>query len=222
MKMTLASEAQSRPAESKASPNDIRGDHVANDAESLKMLENTTKEKWRSWLKRNHSNAKEAWLVFYKKHTGKGKMTYAEALDEALCFGWIDGKLRRIDHEKHTIRFSPRRKGSVWSDRNARRVRKLIREGRMTPAGLSKIDEKTLRRQTSRNGRPSLRFRISSEMKRRLMSNEKAWSNYCNLAPSSKEMYAFWLSSAKRPETKERRLKEAIALLKKNRKLGMR
>jgi len=199
-----------------------RGDLVAKDAESLRTLRDLARNKWRSWLERNHSREKAAWLIFYKKHTGKGKMAYLEALDEALCFGWIDGKLRRIDDERHMIRFSPRRKGSVWSDWNVRRVRKLIREGRMTRAGLAKIDGKTLKRRTSRNGRPSPRFRISPEMKRQLMSNEKAWSNYCNLALSSKEMYAYWLSSAKRPETKERRLKEAIALLRKNKKLGMR
>jgi len=91
---------------------------------------------------------KEAWLIFYKKHTGKGKMTHSEALDEALCFGWIDGRLKRIDDEKHMIRFSPRRKESIWSDWNVRRVRKLMREGRMMPAGLAKIDSKTLHRVT--------------------------------------------------------------------------
>lgn len=187
--------------------------------ESSKTFRNPTRTEWRSWLRRNHSRAKEAWLIFYKMHTGKGKMSYPEALDEALCFGWIDGRLQRIDDEKHRIRFSPRRRGSVWSDGNIRRVRRLVRDGRMTPAGLAKIESRTLSRPIPKKGRP--RYRLSSEMKKRLMKHEKAWRNYRDLAPSSREMYAYWLSSARRPETKERRLKVAVALLAKNRKLGM-
>ncbi len=187
--------------------------------ESSKTLRNPTRTVWRSWLRRNHSRAEEAWPIFYKMHTGKGKMSYLEALDEALCFGWIDGRLQRIDDEKHRIRFSPRRKGSVWSEGNIRRVRRLVGDGRMTPAGLAKIDRKTLNRPISKKGRP--RYRLSSEMKKRLMIHEKAWRNYRDLAPSSREMYAYWLSSARKPETKERRLKVAVALLTKNKKLGM-
>jgi uncharacterized protein YdeI (YjbR/CyaY-like superfamily) len=194
---------------------------MTNDAESLKTPRNLAKDEWHTWLVRNHFKEKEAWLVFYKKHASEGKMSYLEALDEALCFGWIDGRLKRIDDERHMIRFSPRRMGSVWSDRNVRRVRRLIEESKMTPPGLAKIDHKTLNRPGLDNGRPRPRFRISPEMKKRLMTNEKAWKNYCNLAPSSKEQYAYWLTSAKKPETKEKRLKKAIALLKRNKKLGL-
>jgi uncharacterized protein YdeI (YjbR/CyaY-like superfamily) len=195
---------------------------MENDVTSLRLLRNLARHEWRSWLRMNHSREKEAWLVFYKKHTGKGKMSYSDALDEALCFGWIDGRLKRIDDEKHLMRFSPRRRESIWSDWNVKRVRKLMKEGKMTRAGLAKIDSKTLNRPTPKNDRPRPRFRISPEMRKRLLTNEEAWKNYCNLAPSSKEMYAYWLTSAKRPETKEKRLKEAIALLEKNKKLGMR
>ena len=194
---------------------------MGNSGESLKTPQGFARGEWRSWLKRNHSREKEAWLIFYKKRACEGKMSYLEALDEALCFGWIDGRLKRIDDERHMIRFSPRRERSIWSDRNVTRVRKLIEEGKMTSAGLAKIDNKTLNRPTPKNGRLRPRFRISPEMKKRLMINEKAWKNYCNLAPSSKEQYAYWLTSAKRLETKEKRLKKAIALLRKNRKLGM-
>jgi uncharacterized protein YdeI (YjbR/CyaY-like superfamily) len=196
-------------------------DFMVNDAESLKTPQTLARDEWRSWLKRNHSREKEAWLIFYKKQACKGKMSYLEALDEALCFGWIDGRLKRIDDERHMIRFSPRRERSIWSDRNVTRVRELIVEGKMTPAGLAKIDKKTLNRPTFDNGKKRPRFRISSEMKRRLMINAKAWKNYCNLAPSAKEQYAYWLTSAKKPETREKRLKKAIALLMRNKKLGI-
>ena len=194
---------------------------MTNDSESSNTPRSLAKDEWHTWLEKNHFKEKEAWLVFYKKHASEGKMSYLEALDEALCFGWIDGRLKRIDDERHMIRFSPRRMGSVWSDRNVRRVRRLIEESKMTPPGLAKIDHKTLNRPGLDNGRPRPRFRISPEMKKRLMINENAWKNYCNLAPSSKEQYAYWLTSAKKPETKEKRLKKAIALLKRNKKLGL-
>jgi uncharacterized protein YdeI (YjbR/CyaY-like superfamily) len=99
------------------------------------------REDWRAWLAAHHATAQEIWLVIHKKHAGKAGLTYVEALEEALCFGWIDGILKRIDDEKHTIRFSPRRKNSIWSEQNKKRIRKLIQEGRMTEAGLAKIKE---------------------------------------------------------------------------------
>jgi uncharacterized protein YdeI (YjbR/CyaY-like superfamily) len=194
---------------------------MKNESRSLKGPRTLTRDEWRSWLEKNHSKANEAWLIFYKKHAGEGKMSYLEALDDALCYGWIDGRLKRIDDDKHMIRFSPRGKASVWSDPNILRVRKLIAERKMTAAGLTKMDSKTLSRATLRNFKRTPRFRISSEMKRQLMIDEKAWRNYCNLASSAKEQYAYWLSSAKKTETKEKRLKKAIALLKKCKKLGM-
>ena len=194
---------------------------MTNEIRSLKSPRSLTRDRWRSWLEKNHSKEKEAWLIFYKKHASEGKMSYREALDDALCYGWIDGRLKRIDDDKHMIRFSPRREASVWSDHNVRRVRKLIAEGKMTPAGLAKIDSKTLNRTTSDDGKRRRRFRISTEMKKRLMIDGKAWKNYCNLAPSVREQYAYWLSSAKKAETKEKRLKKAVALLKRNKKLGM-
>jgi uncharacterized protein YdeI (YjbR/CyaY-like superfamily) len=187
----------------------------------LKSARSLTRDEWRTWLERNHLTEKEAWLIFYKKHASEGRLSYPEALDDALCYGWIDGKLKRIDDEKYMIRFSPRRESSVWSDRNIRRMRKLIAEGKMTPAGLAKIDNKKLSGTTFDIEKKKPRFRISTEMKNRLIIDEEAWKNYCSLAPSAREQYAYWLSSAKKIETKEKRLKKAIALLKKNKKLGM-
>jgi uncharacterized protein YdeI (YjbR/CyaY-like superfamily) len=95
----------------------------------------------RAWLQHNHAEATEVWVLMYKKHTGKPGVTLEEATEEALCFGWIDSVLRRIDDEKHALRFTPRKKGSNWSESNKKRVAKLIEQGRMTEAGLTKIDE---------------------------------------------------------------------------------
>lgn len=104
-------------------------------------LRMTTAKEWRAWLQANHAVEKEVWLIFYKKHTGISGVTFEEATEEALSFGWVDSIMKRIDEEKYALRYTPRRKGSIWSEGNKRRVANLIEQGRMTEAGLAKIDE---------------------------------------------------------------------------------
>jgi uncharacterized protein YdeI (YjbR/CyaY-like superfamily) len=94
-------------------------------------------DEWRGWLSRHHRDRSEIWLLLYKKGSGKTGVSYEEAVEEALCFGWIDGQTRSIDDEKYALRFTPRRRGSNWSDSNRTRVRKLLAENRMTEAGVS-------------------------------------------------------------------------------------
>ena len=96
-----------------------------------------SRDRWRKWLNRNHKKAKEIWLVYYKKASGKPTLSVDEAVDEALCFGWIDSQIKPIDESKYASRFTPRRSGSLWSDRNLSRVQKLLKEGRMTPSGMA-------------------------------------------------------------------------------------
>jgi uncharacterized protein YdeI (YjbR/CyaY-like superfamily) len=98
-------------------------------------------EEWRFWLQANHAVEKEVWLTIYKKNTATRGVTLEEATEEALCFGWIDSSMKPIDDEKYVLRYTPRRKGSNWSERNKKRVAELIEQGRMTEAGLAKIDE---------------------------------------------------------------------------------
>lgn len=109
-----------------------------------------SRDQWRKWLTRNHKKAKEIWLVYYKKASGKPTLSVGEAVDEALCFGWIDSQIKPIDDSKYASRFTPRRSRSVWSDRNLSRVERLVKEGRMTPAGMAvlppRIAEKWLRK----------------------------------------------------------------------------
>lgn len=107
----------------------------------------TTAEEWRSWLARNHAAQGEAWLMIYKKDSGTPSVTVQQTVEEALCFGWIDSSMQPIDAERYALRFTPRRKGSNWSERNKGRAAKLIEEGRMTEAGLAEIEE------AKRNGR---------------------------------------------------------------------
>jgi uncharacterized protein YdeI (YjbR/CyaY-like superfamily) len=100
-----------------------------------------TAREWRAWLQAHHAVEKEVWLMFYKKHTAIASVTFEEATDEALSFGWIDSIMKGIDDERYALRYTPRRKGSSWSESSKRRVAKLIEQGRMTEAGLAKIDE---------------------------------------------------------------------------------
>ena len=106
-----------------------------------------TPEAWRAWLQEHHERATGVWLVSFKQATGRPRVTYEAAVEEALCFGWIDGILKRIDDEQHVIRFSPRRKNSVWSDSNRKRVNRMTRQGKMTEAGLAAV------REAKKNGR---------------------------------------------------------------------
>ena len=104
-------------------------------------LHMTTAEEWRAWLREHHAVEREVWLVIHKKHAPTPSVTFEEATEEALCFGWVDSIMKRIDDEKYALRYTPRRKGSKWSEGNRIRATKLIEEGRMAEAGLAKIEE---------------------------------------------------------------------------------
>ncbi len=176
------------------------------------------REEWRSWLMENHSKTKEVWLVYYKKHTGKPTITYRDSVEEALCFGWIDGILRRIDDERYTHRFTPRNAGSKWSKLNIKLARKMIDEGQMTEAGLVAFNNREI---AVRMGENLEEITLTPELEKSLQIDEQAWANFQNLAPSYRKHYILWLLNAKKPETIAKRLKEAIGLLRENRKLGM-
>lgn len=106
--------------------------------EITKQLYVTDRDAWRAWLEKNYDTEKEIWLIYYKKHTGKPRIPYDDAVEEALCFGWIDSTVKRVDDEKFAQKFTPRKNKSNWSDLNKKRAKKMIREGRMTKAGFLK------------------------------------------------------------------------------------
>lgn len=176
---------------------------------------------WRSWLQRNHDKADLVWLVYYKKHTGKPSINYADSVEEALCFGWIDSIKRSIDEEKYAYKFTPRRSKSKWSPLNIKRAKKLIDEGKMTQAGLELFNQREDYPDEFIKAKASKDLSLPAEMEAALRSNEEAWKNFTNLAPGYRKQYIGWLITAKKPETRERRLKEAIRLLSQNKKLGM-
>jgi uncharacterized protein YdeI (YjbR/CyaY-like superfamily) len=180
-----------------------------------------SREQWRAWLAENHAAEAEAWLVICKKHAGVPGVTYIEALEEALCFGWIDGLLKRLDDEQHLIRFSPRRRNSIWSEQNKKRVHGLMRAGRMTKAGLAKIREAKANGQWDKAAQREDITLVPAELTAALARNEQARLNFDKLASSYRKQFIYWIGVAKREETRNRRVAEAVELLAQGRKLGM-
>jgi len=178
------------------------------------------RSEWRAWLENNHATEKEVWLIYYKKETGKACVTYQESLEEALCFGWIDSLIQKIDEEKYARKFNPRRAGSKWSELNKHLVAKLAKEGRMTEAGLASVDFDLPAAEGPRPKRAPLP--LPDWLKAGLMTSPKAWENFNRLPPSHQRNYIGWISQAKREETRQRRIREAIQLLEKDQRLGLR
>ena len=166
---------------------------------------------FRTWLAKNHAKAPELWVAFYKKHTGKAGLTYPEAVDEALAFGWIDGIKKRVDDEAFTHRFTPRRARSIWSDINIRRVEALIEAGRMQPAGMAAYEA----RDPVRSGIYSFERKAAAfdaEALETFKANAKAWAFFEKQPPGYRRLVTHRVMSAKRQETRARRLQQLIAL----------
>lgn len=181
----------------------------------------SSRKQWRSWLKKNHAKAEEVWLVYFKKHTGKPSINYTDSVEEALCFGWIDGLKKSIDEQKYAYRFTPRKPRSKWSPLNIKLAKKMIAEGRMTQAGLVAFEQRIAYDKEILKARDAKEISLTSEIEKTLKANKKAWENFNNLAPSYRKQYVGWLRSAKKQETRKRRIEEAIGLLAENKKLGM-
>ena len=179
----------------------------------------TDRESWRLWLAENHASQRVVWVVFAKKHTGERCMSYEESVEEALCYGWIDSIIKRIDDATYARKFTPRTDNENWSETNKRRVAKCIREGRMTEVGLAKIRYSNVER-PPRPSKPKV-LPVPSFMTKTLKTDPKAWKNFNALTPSHQRRYALWVNTAKREETRIKRLKEAIQLLAQNKKLGL-
>jgi uncharacterized protein YdeI (YjbR/CyaY-like superfamily) len=181
----------------------------------------TNRVDWRTWLRKNHGSRKEVWLIYYKKHTGKPSIPYDDSIEEAICFGWIDNIIKRIDDEKFVRKFTPRKAKSKWSEVNKKRARKMMKEGKMAEAGLAKIRGAKKSGEWLKVAPLRKELVIPPYMKEALAKNKRALDNFSNLAKSYKRQYVGWISSAKREETRRRRLAEAIRLLEKNERLGM-
>ncbi|MFC1998762.1 YdeI family protein [Chloroflexota bacterium] len=175
---------------------------------------------WRNWLAVNHDKQSQAWLIIYKKGSGKANLTLTEAVKEAMCFGWIDGKLKSIDDEKYILRYSPRKPKSPWSKINKDIAEQLICEGRITNAGMAKIE------QAKANGMWDIAYtsRVKEEppddLMQALKTDKTAWDNFSNFATSYQNQYIGWVQNAKTDATRQKRITEVVRRTMINQKPG--
>ena len=166
---------------------------------------------WRKWLAQNHEQKQEIWLVYLKAPKGTMNIDYESSVEEALSFGWIDSIIQKIDEEAYARKFNPRRMESKWSETNKRRAVKVIREGRMTEAGLATVTFDVSKVDTSKPKPKRPPVKMTEKIKKALRSRPKVWEAFHKISPSYQRNYILWLSDAKKPETFERRLQVLIA-----------
>ena len=170
-----------------------------------------TPAEWRAWLEEHHTTAPELWVGFHKRGSGRPSITWPESVDQALCFGWIDGVRRRIDDDRYAIRFTPRRKGSSWSNINLRRVEELTRLGLMHPAGHAAHAARSAAKSGIYSYEQRKRARLPAAMTARFKRNRKAWTFFEAQPAWYRRTAVWWVVSAKREDTRERRLETLIA-----------
>ena len=174
-----------------------------------------TRAQWRRWLEKNHKTEKAVWLIIYHKTSEVKSVYYAEAVEEALCFGWIDSVKHKRDEESAYQFFAQRKPKSMWSELNRTRVDKLIKEKKMRPAGQAMIDL-AIRTGTWEALVPIDKMEIPEDLQKMFTKNKTAYKNFQKFSPSSRKIILFWILNAKRPETRQRRIEEAVKLAAKN------
>jgi uncharacterized protein YdeI (YjbR/CyaY-like superfamily) len=176
------------------------------------LLDVTTQKAWRTWLRRNHASVPEIWLVFRKG--GVPTLAYEDAIGEALCWGWVDSLIKRLDDERYARKFTPRKPESKWSTINRRRYEAMKSQGLLQKPGLD-------RPPTARSGDQPRFTAVPAYIEKTLQTDPRAWAEFQRIPPSHKRQYVGWIDSAKKEETKQRRLTEAIARLSTGQKLGL-
>ncbi len=177
----------------------------------------SSRDEWHKWLLENHDKETIVWLIYYKKKSGKPGVSYEDAVQEALCFGWIDSIVKSLDDDRYMRKFTRRKEGSNWSDSNKARIKHLLKEGRMQEAGLRTIKNLSLKVEK----KLKVPLEIPKYILKGLEEEPLALETFKHLPPSHKEMYIKWIDIAKREETKQKRLNEAIGLLREGKRLGL-
>ncbi len=173
------------------------------------------RSEWRRWLQDNHAAPSSTWLIYDKKGSGKQNLTYDQAVEEALCFGWIDSRPNTLDDQRWMQLFSPRKRKSPWSRLNKQRVEKLIKQGLMTPAGLEKIE--TAKQDGSWTLLDAIEdLKIPPDLEAALAASDAAQQYFMAFSPSSRKGILWWIESAKRPETRAKRIQETVTLAAEN------
>jgi uncharacterized protein YdeI (YjbR/CyaY-like superfamily) len=181
----------------------------------LMTLQVRSRQQWRTWLAKHHASSPGVWLVRDRAHTGVKSMPYEDTVREALCFGWIDSLVKRLDDDRYVLKVTPRQPTSKWSDINRKRWAELKAAGLLTSAGLAAAP--TANSYAPRPVIPDLPVYIAKALK----ADVKAWAFFRELAPTYRRNFVVWIHTAKRPETRERRIRESIRLLAAGKKLGL-
>lgn len=179
------------------------------------------REEWRAWLKKNHSIVQGVWLVHYKKSSGKTTLNHFEAVEEALCFGWIDSTLKKIDEERFILKYSQRKPKSVWSKINKEKAEAMIKSGKMTQAGLEKINEAKRHGLWDAAYTNTVKEQIPSDLKQALLKDPVAWDHFRHFANSYRNMYCGWVKAAKTEKTRKRRIASVVERSQHNKKPGI-
>jgi uncharacterized protein YdeI (YjbR/CyaY-like superfamily) len=175
---------------------------------------------FRRWLAKHHDTSTELWVGYHKKGSGKPSMTWPESVDEALCYGWIDGIRKSVDEERYTIRFTPRKRSSIWSAVNIGRARALVEEGRMCPAGLAAFEVRRADRSAVYAFEQRATPTLAPAMEKQFRRNAKAWRFFERQPPGYRRLALWWVVSAKREETRAKRLATLIADSAAGRRIG--
>ncbi len=174
-----------------------------------------TRTEWRAWLEEHHTSKEGIWLISYKKGTGKPRIDYDEAVEEALCFGWIDSKANKLDEERSLLWFAPRQPGSGWSKLNKQGVERLMEQGLMMPAGLAKVE--AAKQDGSWNALDAIEaLEVPPDLEQALTSYQAAKQNFVAFPKSVKRGILEWIASAKKPETRAKRIQETAQLAAEN------
>jgi uncharacterized protein YdeI (YjbR/CyaY-like superfamily) len=181
----------------------------------------SNRNEWRKWLAENGCSRDELWMINYKKHTKKECIPYDDAVEEALCFGWIDGKIKRINDEYFIRRFTPRRPGSRWSKYNIERFEKMIKKGKVKNAGLDAYNEIFKKPQLAYDNKGTGDPEIPEDLQSALKADKSAFTNFRNFPPSARKMYIGWLNSVKKAETRPGRILKIVDAARQNKRPGM-
>lgn len=182
----------------------------------------TNRKQWRAWLAKNHKSKSEIWLVYYRKASGKARIPYNDAVEEALCYGWIDSTNKTIDAERLAQRFSPRRKGSPLSPMNRERVRRLIAKKKMTRAGLESIAQHLEKKSESSKSKTLKKLELPDDILKTLKADPVVWKNFQAFPESYKRIRVGWIDGARRrPDEFRKRLRYFVKMTGKNKRYGM-